>query len=115
MEGGSIPKKCIDVNQKEEVKAHISSFPVVESHYCRANTERQYLEPTLNDSRIYDLYRLKCNENVNTPVKESYYRFIFNTEFNLSFHALKKDWCDQCEAYETYDKAYDKAKHGKPK
>ncbi|XP_056310757.1 uncharacterized protein LOC130222157 [Danio aesculapii] len=91
----------MDANQKEEVKAHISSFPVVESHYCRANTERQYLEPTLNVLRMYDLYRLKCSENGDTPVKESYYRLIFNTEFNLSFHAPKKDRCDQCEAYET--------------
>lgn len=98
---GKHAKKCIDEHQKEQVKAHISSFPVVESHYCRASTERQYLEPVLNVSRMYDLYRLKCNENGNAPVKESYYRFIFNTEFNLSFHTRKKDWCDQCEAYGT--------------
>lgn len=71
-------KKYIDVNQKEQVKAHISSFPVVESHYCLTSAERQYLEPTLNVSRMYDLYRLKCSENGNTPVKESYYQFIFN-------------------------------------
>ena len=32
-------------------------------------------------------------------VKESFFRFIFNTQFNLSFHKSKKDRCDACEAY----------------
>lgn len=32
--GKHAKKKCIDENQKEQIKTHISSFPVVESHYC---------------------------------------------------------------------------------
>lgn len=32
----------------EIVRKHIKSFPKVESHYCRAKTQRLYLESTLN-------------------------------------------------------------------
>lgn len=91
----------MDLQLKEQVRDHIRSFPVVESHYCRARTERQYLESTLNVSRMYDLYKGKCLEEGSTPVKESFYRFIFNSEFNLSFHIPKKDSCDQCESHQT--------------
>lgn len=50
---------------------------------------------------MYDLYKRKCLEEGSTPVKESFYRFIFNSEFNLSFHIPKKERCDQCESYQT--------------
>ena len=98
---GKHAKRGIDLQLKEQVRDHIRSFPVVESHYCRARTERQYLESTLNLSRMYDLYKRKCLEEVSTPVKESFYRFIFNSEFNISFHIPKSDRCDRCESYQT--------------
>ena len=44
---------------------------------------------------------VKCLEEVSTPVKESFYRFIFNSEFNISFHIPKSDRCDRCESYQT--------------
>lgn len=47
------------------------------------------------------IYKRKCLEEGSTPVKESFYRFIFNSEFNLSFHIPKKYRCDQCESYQT--------------
>ena len=33
------------------------------------------------------------------PVKESYYRHIFVTEFNLHFHQPLKDTCQKCDRF----------------
>lgn len=38
------------------VKEHIESFPKIELNYCRANTEREYLDPTLSIKKMYSLY-----------------------------------------------------------
>ena len=46
---------------------------------------------------MYDLYLEMCTEKNMEHVKQSFYRFIFNTEFNLAFHRPKKDRCDKCE------------------
>nr|CAH7738509.1 unnamed protein product [Callosobruchus chinensis] len=46
---------------------------------------------------MYELYVEWCNENEKVPVKESYYRFIFCTEFNLKFHKPHSDTCNTCD------------------
>ena len=38
------------------VLEHINSFPIVESHYCRAKTNKKYLEAGLNIAKMYDFY-----------------------------------------------------------
>lgn len=45
------PEKLIN-----EVREHIRKFPVVESHYCRINTERKYLESGLSIVKMYRMY-----------------------------------------------------------
>lgn len=92
-------KQKVSENQKKQVRDHINSFPVIDSHYCRAKTNKAYLQPFLNISKMYDLYKEKCLETSENPVKESYYRFVFNTEFNIDFHKPKKDRCDICELH----------------
>ena len=72
---------------------------MINSHYCRAKTSKQYLDPSLNISKMYDLCKEKCLEINEEPVKESYYRFIFNTAYNIGFHKPKTDRCDFCELY----------------
>ena len=39
---------------------------------------------------MYDLFRL---EHPESTVKESYYRYIFSTGFNIAFHMPKSDIC----------------------
>lgn len=41
---GKHKKKFISEEQKDVVRLHIASFPVVGSHYCRAHTSKKYLE-----------------------------------------------------------------------
>lgn len=90
-------KHTISEIDKNFVKEHIMSFPCVESHYCRSKTSKKYLDSNLNISKMYDLYKQKCAESNRSNVKESYYRMIFNTHFNLDFHVPKSDRCGKCE------------------
>ncbi|GBM05744.1 hypothetical protein AVEN_55836-1 [Araneus ventricosus] len=79
------------------VREHIKSFPVVESHYCRAHTKREYLGSHLSIWKIYELtIQQGCTEKITSVRKSMYYR-IFVTEFNLGFHSSKSDRCDLCE------------------
>lgn len=98
---GKNPKsrRALSEEVRARVRDHIMSFPKVESHYCRATTNRQYLEPNLNLVKMYNMYTAHCEENNENPVPLSMYRHIFVTQFNLDFHARKSDRCDVCEEY----------------
>lgn len=52
---------------------HINSLPAVDSHYCRAKTNKKYAEPGLNIEKMYDLYECKCSSNGRSAVKSSFY------------------------------------------
>lgn len=74
----------------EYVKDHITSFPCVESHYTRKDTQRKYLDASLTVTKMYQLYKQKCKEDSVNPVSCRKYRDIFSSNFNLSFHNLKR-------------------------
>ncbi|KAJ8949696.1 hypothetical protein NQ314_008159 [Rhamnusium bicolor] len=89
---------------KRCVRRHINSFEAVDSHYCRKNSNRLYLPPTLSVSKMYDLYLEFCKDNsISEIASESIYRQIFTHEFNISFFSPKKDLCDICHKYMTSD------------
>ena len=48
---------------------------------------------------MYDLYVENCRKENEDPISLSYYRNVFNTDFNIGFHKPKSDRCDRCEAY----------------
>ncbi|XP_028658548.2 uncharacterized protein LOC114652351 [Erpetoichthys calabaricus] len=97
---GKHVKKAISQDRKQEVLDHIDSFPRVESHYTRANSKRQYLEPELRSvTKLYELYCERCAESGHEPVKLSYYQHLFVTKRNLDFHMPKSDRCDLCEEF----------------
>ena len=52
----------VSEEQKRGVLEHINSFPVVESHYCRAKTNKKYLGAGLNIEKMYGLYKGKLRE-----------------------------------------------------
>ena len=92
----------LPLNLIEEVKAHVRSFPTNMSHYTRSHSaSRLFLSPNLNISRMYHLFEDKCKANSQEHVKESMYRNIFNTHFNLSFHTPRKDTCRKCDCFRT--------------
>lgn len=96
---GKHVKKKASNEGKEIIRNHIKSFPKVETHYCRASVKREYIDPCLSVSKMYDLYVFHCNSKGIIPEKLYTYRNIFNNDFNLGFHMPTKDRCDLCEEY----------------
>ena len=82
--------------QKNVVICHIDSFPVIESHYCRAKTNK-YLEAGLRIQRMYDLCKEKCIRENKPWVKSTYYRYIFSRSYNIDFLIAKTDQCEKCK------------------
>jgi hypothetical protein len=82
------------------IRDHINSFPRMDAHYTRADSNRQFLGSDLNISRMYDLYKEACGTAATQPVKLGVYRKVFCNEFNLSFHQPRKDVCSKCERYD---------------
>lgn len=83
----------------EEIKRYIESFPVVDGHYTRKDSKRQYLGSDLNIRKMYNLYRQECKSNKKKASSEQTYRNIFCNDYNYSFHVPKKDQCNTCNMY----------------
>ena len=87
---------------KRKMRQHISSFPTVDGHYVRKTSKRKYLDAKLNVRAMFRLYKEWCVDE-NMHGKESMYRNIFNTEYNIGFQKPKKDLCNYCEEYNSAD------------
>ncbi|GFN78538.1 hypothetical protein PoB_000504400 [Plakobranchus ocellatus] len=76
----------------QDVRDHINSFAAIDSHYCRARTNKKYLDASLSVAKMYRL----CEEAYKRHEEASLdkYRRIFDDEFNLAFHKPKKDQCE---------------------
>lgn len=92
------------------IRKHIESFPTMESHYCRADSTRLYLDAKLTIRKMYAAFVTFFRENLpplvalaNGTVKqdvrvpsECTYRTVFCCEYNLSFFVPRKDQCAVC-------------------
>lgn len=83
------------------VKKHIDSFPRMESHYCRRDSKKLYLNPDLSVAELYRLYTSNyCTENQLVPVTKSVFRKIFKSyDPPLCTYKPKKDQCSKCNQY----------------
>lgn len=97
------PHNKTSENLLEGVRQHIESFPSVESHYCRKDTNRKFLAQDLNITKMYHLYQDKCKAENKTAVSAALYRKVFNEEYDFSFHTPKKDQCLLCFRYHEAD------------
>lgn len=94
---GGFKKSVIDFNQqRESISTFLNSLPYTESHYCREKSQRKYLTPELNVSKLYNMFRDRFQSDDGNIPKKSYFRFIFNTAFNFGFGSPKKDECSTC-------------------
>lgn len=66
-------QKKIPFHRMRPLREHIDSFPRVPAHWCRANTQKEYLEASLNKSSMYQLYLDFCKEKDETPVGKTTY------------------------------------------
>lgn len=96
---GKHTKHCLSEDIKNKIRNHITSFPAVDSHYCRATTSKKYLEEGLSVKKLYTLFEEK---HPDAKVSLTTFTKIFNTEFNISFHKPKKDQCDRCFLYKKH-------------
>lgn len=102
---GVIPSRSVEDTEKQRIKDHIASFPTIPSHYCRKDTDRNFLSSDLTMKRMYELYTEDCEIKGVTPQKLWLYRNIFNHDFNLSFFVPKKDQCSKCVIFNNTNNA----------
>ena len=81
-----------------KIKDHIRRFPRIESHYCRKNSKREYLESELSIKVMHKLYLKQCSTE-DEKVKEFVYRRIFCNDFNYGFWLLRKYQCNSCDEF----------------
>lgn len=82
--------------QKDDIMSFIRSLKTKESHYCRNRTERRYLPSELSINKLYKMYNDSRKDTNFEEVKPSYFRFIFNTKFNIGFGSPVTDACSLC-------------------
>lgn len=98
---GKQPK--LPESAKNDVRNFINSIPRTESHYLRADTQREYIEADKSLAELYRDYK-SIQEDLSKPfVSSSMFNHIFNTEFNIGFFIPRKDQCDLCESYKNAD------------
>lgn len=77
------------------VVSFIKQFKVIESHYCRSKTaHRQYLQSELNIRKMWRMYNEQADDAL--KVKQSYFRHVFRTKFNIGFGSPRTDECSTC-------------------
>lgn len=78
----------------ESVVNFIKKFKGCEAHYSRAKSSRIYLDSRLSIAEMWRMYKASvCDE---LQVKESFFRKIFLTRFNISFNTPSTDKCSKC-------------------
>ncbi|XP_045782226.1 uncharacterized protein LOC123878893 [Maniola jurtina] len=94
---GGDRKSKLYAAKKESVHRFIESLKCIESHYCRKSkySDRKYLTCDLNITKLYRMYK-SDPQNAQLGVKLSYFRNIFNTEYNIGFGIPQTDVCSKC-------------------
>lgn len=86
-----VPADDVDI-----IRKLITMFPAYNSHYSRSDSQKKYLNPDLNLSKMYRLYKTYCNEHGIYPQNESFYRKVSVEQFNISFHRPINDTFGKC-------------------
>ncbi|XP_046988364.1 uncharacterized protein LOC124594055 [Schistocerca americana] len=108
------PGNKIDEAKVGLIKEHIKRFPKYSSYYSRQKApNKKYLAGNLNLKKMYQLYKEFCEEKETEPARKTFYRYVFNTCFNLSFHSPYTDTRATCDKLQnTIDHRLLDEKHG---
>ncbi|KAF2905647.1 hypothetical protein ILUMI_00525 [Ignelater luminosus] len=83
--------------KKAAVTEHINRISKYKTHYCRLESQAEYLPPHMTMSKMYELY-MEGKEKQDA-VSFPRYKNIFYKNFNLETKALKKDTCNKCDMF----------------
>ena len=90
----------------ESLRLFFDMLPKMKSHYCRANSQKKYLEPVFRSlSEVYGTYRKYCTENNVETASILKLRTYFKME-KYSIYSPKKDQCDICTSYNITEEEY---------
>lgn len=107
----------------KSVKTWIDLIPKVPSHYCRASSQKLYVEPTFrSEKHMHEVYVEWCDEQDLRAASRPTFLKVLKQE-NIAIHHPRKDQCDTCCSFkvgnisqEEYDNHMEKKmKLGKPK
>lgn len=94
---GGNRKKLLYADRQRSVNQFVESIEAVEPHYCRAKSSlRLYLPPELNIKKLWKIYEQQVAGTHHLQVKQSFFRHIFNTKYNVGFGSPLKDTCSRC-------------------
>ena len=89
-----------DINIRDSLKILFSSLVKMPSHYCRAETNKVYLEPIFESiAHLNREYRILCTEE-NLPIGSI---TIMKQHIATSILAIYKPWKDQCDTCTAYN------------
>lgn len=86
--------------QRQNLESFFDSLPLMESHYCRARTQKKYLLPEWSSKKmVYDFYVNDwCTKQCVKNLSITKFNEIFNIR-NLGLFIPKKDQCEKCVRY----------------
>lgn len=83
------------------VKTWLDLIPKVPSHYCRASSNKLYVEPNFrSEKHMHEVFVEWCREHNNKAVSRPTFLRILNQE-NIAIHNPRKDQCDTCCSFKT--------------
>ena len=97
--GLNVKGNVVSSQKVESLHSFLRSLPVVSSHYSRAKAPHaQYLPFGGSIKGLYAEYLVfMMNKNREVePVKESFFRKVFATKYNIRFEAPQADKCNLC-------------------
>lgn len=83
-----------NAHKKMAVMSFIEKLQCEEPHYCRGNTKRYYLSAELSINKLSRMYNSQAVSEL--KVKYSYFRTVFNRNYNLGFGTPRTDVCSFC-------------------
>jgi len=85
-----------DLAKRNKAKELLESIPKVESHYCRATSDRLYVEPCYKKfADLFKAYTRFCRDSNVDPLTRLVLLKMFRN-MNMSIYHPNKDQCDIC-------------------
>lgn len=86
--------RMLSFADRNTIKDHIGSFPIMENHYSRKDSRKNCLSMDLSVKKMYCMFK---QDHPECRVNYCFYRKVFNRDFNLRFGSPRSDTCKTCD------------------